>query len=57
MTTPLRDLTHQDAKWRWPQSEQAAFEKLKDTLSSETVLECYKTGQDTKLLVDADPMV
>ena len=55
MTTPLRDLTHQGAKWRWSQTEQAAFEKLKDTLSSETVLGYYETGQDTKLLVDAGP--
>ena len=55
MTTPLRDLTHQGAKWRWSQTEQAAFEKLKDTLSSDTVLGYYETGQDTKLLVDAGP--
>ena len=54
MTTLLRDLTHQGAKWRWSQTEQAAFEKLKDTLSSDTVLGYYETGQDTKL-VDAGP--
>ena len=55
MTTPLHDLTHQGAKWRCSQTEQAAFEKLKGTLSSETVLGYYETGQDTKLLVDAGP--
>jgi len=55
MTIPLRDLTHQGAKWRWSQTEEAAFEKLKDTLSSDTVLGYYETGQDTKLLVDAGP--
>ena len=55
MTTPLHVLTHQGAKWRWPQTEQAAFEKLKDTLSSDTVLGYYEIGQDTKLLVDAGP--
>ena len=53
MTTPLRSLTHQGAKWRWSKTEQAAFTKLKDTLSSDTVLGSYETGQDTKLLVDA----
>ena len=55
MTTPLRNLTHQEAKWQWSQTEQAAFEKLKNTLSSDTVLGYYETGQDTKLLVDAWP--
>ena len=55
MTTPLRDLTHQGAKWRWPQTEQAAFENRRDTLSSDTVLGYYEIGQDTKLLVDAGP--
>jgi len=54
MTTPLRDLTHQGTKWRWSKTEQAAFEKLEDTLSSDTVLGYYKTGQNTKLLVDAE---
>jgi len=38
MTTPLGDLTHKGAKWRWSKTEQGAFEKLKDTLSSDTVL-------------------
>ena len=46
MTTPLRDLNHQGAKWRWSQTEQAAFEKLKDTLSSETALGYYETGYE-----------
>ena len=55
MTTPLRNLTHQGAKWQWSQTEQAAFEKQKNTLSSETILGYYETGQDTKLLVDAGP--
>ena len=55
MTTPLRNLNHQGAKWQWSQTEQAAFKKLKDTLSSDTVLGYYETGQDMKLLVDTGP--
>jgi len=55
MTTLLRDLTHQGAKWQWSQTEQAVFEKLKATLSSDTALGYYETDQDTKLLVDAGP--
>ena len=55
MTTPLRNLAHQGAKWRWSHTEQAAIEKLKDTLPSDTVLGYYETGQETHLLVDAGP--
>ena len=33
----------------------SSIRKPKDTLSSETVLGYYETGQDTKLLVDAGP--
>ena len=55
MTTTLCDLIHQGARWRWSQTEQTAFEKLKDTLSSDTVLGYYESGQVTKLPVDAGP--
>ena len=55
MTTHLRKLTHQGDKWNWSSTEQAAFEKPKDTLSSDTVLRYYKAGLETKLLVDAGP--
>ena len=50
MTTPLHNLTHRGVKWRWSQTKQAASEKLKDTVSSDTVLGYYETGQDMKLL-------
>ena len=55
ITTLLRKLTHQGAKWRWFSTEQAAFDKLKDTLSSNTVLGYYEAGLETRLLVDAGP--
>ena len=41
-STPLRSLTHQGTKWQWSQTEQAAFEKLKDTLSNDGVLDTMK---------------
>lgn len=46
MTTPLRKLTHQGVKWCWPSTEQAAFDKLKDTLSSDTVFGYYEARLD-----------
>ena len=55
MTTPLHKLPHQGVKLCWSSTEQAAFEKLKDTLSSDTVLGYYEAGLQTRLLVDAGP--
>ena len=55
ITTLLRKLTHQGIKWRWFSTEQAAFDKLKGTLSSDTVLGYYEADLDTRLLVDAGP--
>ena len=55
MTTPLHKLPHQGVKWCWSSTELAAFDKLKDTLSSETVLGYYEASLETRLHVDAGP--
>ncbi len=55
MTTPLRKLTHQEAKWRWGRVEEEAFQKLRNALSSDKALGYYETGLPTKLTVDAGP--
>ena len=55
MTTPLHKLPHQGVKWCWSSTEQAAFDKLKDTLSSETLLGYYEASLQTRLLVAAGP--
>ena len=55
MTTPLHKLPHQGVKWCWSSTEQAAFDKLNDTLSSDNVLGYYEAGLETRLLVDAGP--
>ena len=55
MTTPLHKLPQQGVKWCWSSTEQAAFDKLKDSLSSETVLGYYEASLETRLLVDAGP--
>jgi len=55
ITTPLRQLTHQNTKWQWTEKEQSAFEKLRNALSDSAVLSYYETGQPTRLSVDAGP--
>ena len=52
--TPARP-HHQGARSRWSQTEQAAFESLKDTLSRDTVLGYCETDQDSRLLAGAGP--
>ena len=55
LTTPLRKLTHQGGQWKWSSTEQSAFDKLKETLSSSSMLGYYEAGLETKLIVDASP--
>ena len=55
ITAPLRRLTHKGTPWRWSETEQKAFEDLKKSLSSDTVIGYYEIGLETKLQVDASP--
>ncbi len=55
ITAPLRYLTRSTTKWKWGTDEQAAFDKLKASLSEDAVLGYYEVGLDTKLVVDAGP--
>ena len=38
LTAPLCKLTHQGVQWKWSSTEQSAFDKLKEILSSSSVL-------------------
>lgn len=38
---PLRRLTRQETTWEWNEEHQQAFDKLKQELSSETVMTYY----------------
>ena len=38
ITAPLRNLTQKDTKFHWNKEEQDAFEKLKDSLTSENTM-------------------
>jgi hypothetical protein len=51
----LRILTHKDTKWHWGGQEKAAFQKLKEKLSSE-VIAYFEPKKDSKLVVDASPV-
>ena len=51
LTTPLRKLTHQGVQWKWSSTEQSAFDKLKETLSSSPVLGHYEAGPNGLSLI------
>ena len=52
-TEPLNQLLHKDTPWRWNSSCEAAFTKLKETLSSSPILVHYDTEKQLRLAYDA----
>ena len=55
VTTPLRQLTRQDAPWQWEESHTEAFNKLKQALSSAQTMTYFDPHKDSDLMVDASP--
>ena len=55
ITAPLRCLTEKNAKWKWGEEEQSAFEFLRDSISEHTTLSYYDVGKDTTVYLDAAP--
>ena len=53
ITKPLRDLTHQDAKWICDEPQQSAFERLKQAVSTSPVLRYYNLKEDVTIQCDA----
>ena len=56
MTEPLRKLTRQDCVWKWSQTEQQAFDNLKQSLTQTPVMAYFNPKQETTVLVDASPV-
>ena len=55
MTEPLRKLTRQDSVWKWSQTEQQAFDNLKQSLTQTPVIIAYfNPKQETTVLVLLD---
>lgn len=45
-----------EAKWSWGGEEQAAFQKLKETLMSAHVLAYFNPKKHTEVIADASPV-
>eukprot|EP00112_Aurelia_sp_Birch-Aquarium-sp1_P006122 Seg1683.10 transcript_id=Seg1683.10/GoldUCD/mRNA.D3Y31 product="Transposon Tf2-3 polyprotein" protein_id=Seg1683.10/GoldUCD/D3Y31 len=53
---PLRDLTKKSTKWTWIDQHQAAFDNLKEALTSKSVVAYFDPKKSTEILVDASPV-
>ncbi|XP_062585044.1 uncharacterized protein K02A2.6-like [Saccostrea cucullata] len=56
ITEPLRSLTRQSSDWKWDCKQQNAFDKLKEELSSETVMTYSNPSSEINVHVDASPI-
>ena len=55
ITAPLRKLTSKGTHYNWTKECQTSFDRLKEILSSETVLMNYDPERETRLYVDHGP--
>ena len=56
LTAPLRELTKKRTKWEWSKTEQDAFEKIKESLSADTVMTYFEIGRATEVIMDGSPL-
>ena len=53
---PLRELTKKNSSFQWTKLHQAAFEKIKELLTSETTMAYFDPSKETELTTDASPV-
>ncbi|XP_052806251.1 uncharacterized protein K02A2.6-like [Mya arenaria] len=56
ITEPLRRLTRNETPWSWEREQENAFEKLKQDLSSDTVMVYFDPGKEIEVVTDASPV-
>ena len=56
IAAPLRDLTKKSTKWTWTDQHQAAFDSLKEALTSKSVVAYFDPKKSTEIIVDASPV-
>jgi len=57
ITQPLRELTHRDAKFHWTKDHECAFNTVKATITSGTVMSYFDPLKETALTTAASPFV
>ena len=56
VSQPLRELTKSDTPFSWTQSQERAFNKIKELLTSSTVMAYFDPKKMTELVTDASPV-
>ena len=56
LTSPLRKLTHKNARFTWSQECEDAYKKIMHALTSENALKPFNPELKTKLITDASPV-
>ena len=56
ISAPIRQLTHQNAKWVWEPEQQPAFVCLKARIATPEVMKYFNSSFETELIVDASPV-
>ena len=56
LTAPLRELTRKDVCFDWTPTQQEAFEKLQNALSSAPCMSYFDKNKQTFVTVDASPV-
>ena len=56
IAAPIRQLTHQNAKWVWGSEQQHAFDCLKARIATPEVMKYFSSSHKTELIVDASPV-
>ena len=52
----LAALTKKDAKWKWTETEEKAFNAITNHLADDAVIGYYKIQEETEVVVDASPV-
>ena len=56
IVAPLRQLTHQNERFRWKAKEKESFENLKQVIAEAQATEYFDVNLQTELIVDASPI-
>jgi hypothetical protein len=56
ITAPLRNLTKQDATWKWEEEEEQALNNVKQALTGDEVMSYFNADKKTEIVVDASPV-
>ena len=53
---PIQRLTHKNVEFKWQSEQQAAFNKLKELITSTTALAYFDVNSKTRIVADASPV-